>query len=63
MSLPEDEFRRLMARVRAGSEEAARELLDRYSGHISRVVRRRLHRRPPANSHRRSSANSPASSL
>jgi RNA polymerase sigma factor (sigma-70 family) len=45
MSVPEDEFRQLMARVRAGNEEAARELFDRYSGHISRVVRRRLHRR------------------
>ena len=45
MSPPEDDFRQLMARVRAGSEEAARELFDRYSGHISRVVRRRLHRR------------------
>jgi RNA polymerase sigma-70 factor (ECF subfamily) len=45
MSLPEDDFRQLMTRVRAGSEEAARELFDRYSGHISRVVRRRLHRR------------------
>ena len=45
MSLAEDDFRKLMALVRAGSEEAARELFDRYSGHISRVVRRRLHRR------------------
>src|SRR5260370_21457217 len=45
MSLPEDDFRQLMTRVRAGSEEAARELFDRYSGHISRVVRRRLHSR------------------
>jgi RNA polymerase sigma-70 factor (ECF subfamily) len=45
MSVPEDDFCKLMALVRAGSEEAARELFDRYSSHISRVVRRRLHRR------------------
>jgi RNA polymerase sigma factor (sigma-70 family) len=45
MSPQEEEFRRLMARVRAGCEQAAQELFDRYSGHIARVVRRRLHGR------------------
>src|ERR1700722_19418366 len=41
----EDDFRVLMERVRTGSDEAAREVFDRYSGHISRVVRRQLHQR------------------
>jgi RNA polymerase sigma-70 factor (ECF subfamily) len=41
----EDDFRSLMERVRSGSDEAARELFDRYSGHVARVVRRRLHAR------------------
>jgi RNA polymerase sigma-70 factor (ECF subfamily) len=46
MSSPHDEeFRRLMERVRAGSHDAARELYDRYSDAIRRVVRRRLHQR------------------
>jgi len=39
-----DEFLDLMQRLRDGSEEAARELLDRYGEHILRVVRRRLSR-------------------
>ena len=34
-----------MERVRSGSEEAAREMFDRYSGHIALVVRRRLDQR------------------
>ncbi len=40
----DDEFRLLMERVRAGCPDAAREMCDRYGGHIRRVVRRRLHR-------------------
>jgi RNA polymerase sigma-70 factor (ECF subfamily) len=39
------DFAELMERVRGGSEEAVRELLDRYGHHILRVVRRRLHQR------------------
>ncbi len=39
-----DEFGDLMQRLREGSDEAARELLDRYGEHILRVVRRRLNR-------------------
>jgi RNA polymerase sigma-70 factor (ECF subfamily) len=42
MAEPNEDFRGLMDRVRSGSEEAAREMFDRYSGHIARVVRRRL---------------------
>jgi RNA polymerase sigma-70 factor (ECF subfamily) len=41
----ENDFRGLMERVQSGSDEAARELFDRYSGHVARVVRRRLHPR------------------
>jgi RNA polymerase sigma factor (sigma-70 family) len=41
----DNEFRRLMERVRAGCPDAAREMYDRYSEHIRRVVRRRLHQR------------------
>jgi RNA polymerase sigma-70 factor (ECF subfamily) len=44
MAVSPDEFRDLMQRVRDGSEDAARELLDRYGDHILRVVRRKLHR-------------------
>ena len=36
------EFRELMERLQGGSEEAARELFERYGPHIIRVVRRRL---------------------
>src|SRR3954454_4204180 len=39
------EFAALMRRVRAGNPEAAREVFERYSGHVRRVVRRRLHQR------------------
>jgi RNA polymerase sigma-70 factor (ECF subfamily) len=39
-----DEFADLMQRLREGSEDAARELLDRYGEHILRVVRRKLSR-------------------
>jgi len=42
---PDDEFRRLMERARAGCPDAAKELYDRYSGPIRRAVRRRLHQR------------------
>src|SRR5437870_4945509 len=44
MSVDRDEFKNLMQRVRDGSEDAARELLDRYGEHILRVVRRKLSR-------------------
>jgi RNA polymerase sigma-70 factor (ECF subfamily) len=39
------EFLALMERVRSGCDEAAREMFDRYSSHISRIVRRYLHQR------------------
>jgi len=39
-----DDFADLMRRLRDGSEDAARELLDRYGEHILRVVRRKLSR-------------------
>ena len=42
---PEDEFRRLMERVRSGCPDAVREVCSRYGGHIRIIVRRRLHRR------------------
>jgi len=38
------EFAALMQRVGAGSQEAARELVERYGPHILRIVRRRLDR-------------------
>jgi RNA polymerase sigma factor (sigma-70 family) len=41
----EREFAALMERVRAGSQEAARELYDRYSDAVRRVVRLRLEER------------------
>jgi RNA polymerase sigma-70 factor (ECF subfamily) len=40
-----NEFHDLMRRLQDGSEDAARELLDRYSDHILRIVRRRLNRK------------------
>jgi RNA polymerase sigma factor (sigma-70 family) len=40
-----DDFTDLMQRVRAGSQEAARSLVEQYGDHILRVVRRRLHRK------------------
>jgi RNA polymerase sigma factor (sigma-70 family) len=39
------DFATLMQRIREGSQEAARELLEDYGPHVFRVVRRRLHRR------------------
>jgi RNA polymerase sigma factor (sigma-70 family) len=42
---PGHEFAALMERARHGSPEAAREVFDRYSPHIARVVRRTLHQR------------------
>ncbi len=44
MSENGEEFADLMRRLRGGSEDAARELLDRYGEHILRVVRRKLSR-------------------
>ena len=44
MSEEQEEFANLMQRLRNGSEEAARELLDRFGSYILRVVRRRLSR-------------------
>lgn len=38
------EFANLMQRLREGSEDAARELLDRYGEHVIRAVRKRLHK-------------------
>jgi RNA polymerase sigma factor (sigma-70 family) len=43
MSDSTNDFNALMRRLRDGSEEAARELLERYGEHILRVVRRKLH--------------------
>jgi len=45
MSSTENEFARLMERVRAGDAEAAREIFERYGRAIHRVVRQRLNRR------------------
>jgi RNA polymerase sigma factor (sigma-70 family) len=45
MSQPDSDFSLLWARVRAGCPEAAKEMHDRYSHHIRRIVRRRLHQR------------------
>lgn len=42
--MAENAFAELMQRVCAGSDEAARELVDRYGQHILRVVRRGLNR-------------------
>lgn len=39
-----EEFAVLMQRLREGSEDAARELLERYGDHVIRAVRRRLHK-------------------
>jgi RNA polymerase sigma factor (sigma-70 family) len=44
MSENREEFADLMRRLGEGSEDAARELLDRYGEHILRVVRRKLNR-------------------
>lgn len=45
MSTTENEFERLMERIRRGEAEAARELFERYGKAIQIVVRRRLHQR------------------
>jgi RNA polymerase sigma-70 factor (ECF subfamily) len=45
MTAPDSEFERLMARVRGGCAEAARELFNQYSEQIRLVVRRRLNDR------------------
>jgi RNA polymerase sigma-70 factor (ECF subfamily) len=42
MTEREEDFAALVRRVQDGSDEAARELIDRYGQHILRVVRRRL---------------------
>jgi RNA polymerase sigma factor (sigma-70 family) len=38
------EFETLMERIRSGSQDAVRELLQKYGMHIVRVIRRRLHK-------------------
>jgi RNA polymerase sigma-70 factor (ECF subfamily) len=43
MLAEQTEFALLMQRVRDGCPQAAQEVFDRYSDHIRRVVRRRLH--------------------
>jgi len=45
MAKAENEFSILMQRVRNGSQEAARELLEQYGPHIVRAVRRKLNRK------------------
>ena len=40
-----EEFRALVNRIRDGSEEAARELLEKYGSYVLRAVRRNLSRR------------------
>lgn len=40
---PQEEFRELMARVRAGSAEAMQTLFQRYARHLLRAIRRKLH--------------------
>lgn len=45
MPSTENDFERLMERVRVGDTEAARQLFETYGEAIQRVVRRRLHRR------------------
>jgi RNA polymerase sigma-70 factor (ECF subfamily) len=45
MASADPEFDDLMRRVRAGCPDAVRVLFERYSDHIRRLVRRRLHRR------------------
>jgi RNA polymerase sigma-70 factor (ECF subfamily) len=44
-SAPDPVFAALVLRARAGCSEAARELFERYSGYLKRVVRQYLHRR------------------
>jgi RNA polymerase sigma factor (sigma-70 family) len=45
MPQSQQEFDDLIARVRRGSPEATRELVERFGPHILRIVRRKLHRR------------------
>jgi RNA polymerase sigma factor (sigma-70 family) len=42
---PTPDFASLMARARSGCPDAAREVFQRFSPHIARVVRRQLHQR------------------
>jgi RNA polymerase sigma factor (sigma-70 family) len=42
---PDDDFSRLMERVRGGSTEAIAELVRRYGGHVREIVRRHLNDR------------------
>ena len=42
MAPADEEFRRMMEGVRAGSDEAVRELAERYGPYVLRLVRRRL---------------------
>src|SRR5688500_10092608 len=42
-SQQQQEFRRLMERVRSGEAEAIQELFDRYAHPLVRVIRRKLH--------------------
>lgn len=42
MSEQKQDFRALMQRIHEGSEDAVREMIDRYGPHILRVVRRKL---------------------
>jgi RNA polymerase sigma factor (sigma-70 family) len=42
MRAPDDEFRILLRQVQSGSQEAIRELIERYAPHIVRAVRRKL---------------------
>src|SRR5262245_55448124 len=42
MSQDHDDFRALLERVRQGSEEAVRELLERYGRHLLAVIRQKL---------------------
>jgi RNA polymerase sigma-70 factor (ECF subfamily) len=39
------EFRDLLARIRAGSEEAAQQMLQRYGRHLLYIIRGRMHRK------------------
>ena len=43
MSAEQQEFQQLLERIQAGSQDAARELLDRYGRHILTVIRQKLH--------------------
>jgi RNA polymerase sigma-70 factor (ECF subfamily) len=45
MSTRLNEFERLMERIRSGCQEAAREMFERYSQHIQRIVRHQLSKR------------------